>query len=345
MSEGIFQVVQLGRQSSVGTAVAATTVFPVDTGFLGFNLDRAPMSPDEDFGSPSREISGRESYGARWATASLPFVARYQDFMHALEMHVAAISGGTPTGGGTPYTYAYTYDETTNLFSSSVKPYTLEYGVPGSTQDEWRAYGVVADTLDLSFDSLSVPGNMPLKGTLGLVALGRDRNSMTGSLSAPSVLETIEGHSAVLTEGAVGTAFASLGTATASLKQWHMNSSQHAVGRVYGSSSDVATSIGRSGKGEVTFDALLAINSTTKADVDDIFEVSGSLPTERRWRITFTGTGSNSLTIDSRVRFRVVDRQDHEGEMLYAVQGVFVKDTTLGGRATFTLKNTVSTIP
>lgn len=345
MSEGIFQVVQFGRQTSVATAVAATTVFPVDTGFLGFSLDRAPLSPDEDFGSPSREQSGRESYGARWATASLPFIARYQDFMHALEMHVVALSGGTPTGTASPFTYGYTYDETTNLFSASVKPYTVEYGVPGSTQDEWRGVGVVADTLDLSFDALTVPGNMPLKGTLGLVAIGRDRSTMTTSLSAPSVLETIEGHSATLQEGPVGTAFASLGTATATLKQWHINSAQHAVGRVYGSSSDLASSVGRSSKGEVNFDALVAINSTTKSDIDDIFEVAGSLPTERRWRITFTGTGVNVLTVDARVRFRVVDRQDHEGERLYAIQGVWVKDATLGGRGTFTLKNAISTIP
>ena len=345
MSEAIFNVVQFGRQTNVATAVAATTVFPVDTGFLGFNLDRAPLSPDEDFGSPSREISGRESYGARWATASLPFIARYQDLMHVLEMHVVAISGGTPTGTASPYTSAYTYDETTNVLSSSLKPYTIEYGVPGSTQDEWRAYGVVANTLDMSFDALSVPGNMPLKGTLGLVALGRDRNSMTGSLSAPTTLETIEGHSATLAEGPTGTAFASLSTVSATFKQFHFASNHSAVGRVYGSSSDIASSIGRSAKGEITFDALLAINSTTKSDIDDIFEVAGSLPTERRWRVSFTGTGVNTLTIDFRCRFRAVNLGDHEGERLYAVQGVWVKDSTLAGRGTFTLKNAVSTIP
>ena len=45
MSEGVFNVVALGRQSSVGTPVAASTIFPVDTGFLGFELDRATQSP------------------------------------------------------------------------------------------------------------------------------------------------------------------------------------------------------------------------------------------------------------------------------------------------------------
>ena len=68
MSEAVFHKVQLGRQSAVGTSVDATTVFPVDAGFLGFELDRAFESPDEDFGSPSREMTGRGSTGVRWAT-------------------------------------------------------------------------------------------------------------------------------------------------------------------------------------------------------------------------------------------------------------------------------------
>src|SRR5512135_1490115 len=96
MSEGVFNVVQLGRQAAYGTAVAATVQFPVDQGFLGFNLDRASESPDEDFGSTSREMAGREATDVRWATASMPFICRFEDFMHPMEMHVATI--GTPTG-------------------------------------------------------------------------------------------------------------------------------------------------------------------------------------------------------------------------------------------------------
>src|SRR3990167_5578781 len=123
MSEGVFTVVAFGRQANIATAVAATTIFPVDAGVLGFELDRATESPDEDTGYSSREYPGRESHGVRWATASLPFVARFEDIVHALEMHVDTI--GTPTGTASPYTWGYAYDETTNLLSSAVKPYTV----------------------------------------------------------------------------------------------------------------------------------------------------------------------------------------------------------------------------
>lgn len=345
MSEGVFNTVQFGRQTNIGTAVAATTVFPVDTGFLGFALDRATEQPEEDFGSTSREYPGRESHGVRWATASLPFTGRFQDIAHIFEMHVAAISGGTPTGTASPFTYAYTYDETGSALNTALKPYTVQYGVAGSTQDEWRAVGVVADTLDFGFDALSAPGNSMWKGTLGLVGINREVSTLTPSLSAPTTLETMEGHLTTLAEGPVGTAFASLSALTGSLKSFSLKSSNQAKGRVYGSASDTASAIGRSGKGTVEFDALIGINATSKTDIHDIYNVSGGLATERRWRVTITGTGVNVLTIDGRVRFHAADIGAHEDERLYAVNGVFVKDSTLGGRATFTLTNAVSTIP
>lgn len=343
MSEGVFNVVQFGRQANIATAVAATTVFPVDAGFLGFELNRASESPEEDFGLSSREYPGRESYGVRWATASLPFVGRFQDFMHPLEMHVKTI--GTPTGTASPYTYGHTYDESTALLSTALKPYTIEYGVAGSTQDEWQAYGVIADTFDFGFDALSAPGNSTWKGTLGLVGLARINNALTAGQSAPATLETMEGHLTTIAEGPTGTAFASLAALTGSLKQFSIRSALSAAGRAYGSASDLATSIGRSAKGTIEFDALIGISATAKTDINDIYNVSGSVASERRWRLTCLGSGVNSLILDGRVRFRSVNVGEHEDERLYAVNGAYVYDATLVGRAKFTLANAVAAIP
>lgn len=342
MSEGVYGVVQLGRQASIATAVAATTVFPVDQGFLGFDLARGTESPDEDFGSVAREQAGRESHGVRWATASLPFVVRYQDLMHALEMHVAAV--GTPTGSPTR-TWTYTFADSASTLDVALKPYTVEYGVAGAAGDMWRAYGVVADTLELGFDALSAPGNAMWKGTLGLVGIAREANTLTAGQTAPATLETAEGHLTVFSEGDTATAFASLGTATATLKQFSMRSGLGAVGRAYGGASDTAQAIGRSQKATVEFDALLGISSTTKTDVHDVFNVAGSVATERRWSLKVTGSGVNTLTINSRVRFRAVNVGEHEGERLYAVNGVFVRDSTLGGQGQLILTNSVAAIP
>lgn len=345
MSEGVFTQVAFGRQTNVGTAVSATTLFPVDAGFLGFELDRATEVPDEDTGVSSRYYPGRGSHGVRWATASLPFVCRFEDFVHVLEMHVDAISGGTPTGTASPYTWTYTFDETGSLLSEAVKTYTVEYGVDGSTYDEWRALGCIADTLEIGFDALSAPGNSMWKGTLGLVALDREQTTIVGTCTAPTTLETMEGHYTTFQAGGTGTAFASLATLSGALKQFSISSTLGAVGRAYGGASDKATAIGRGSKPEITFEGLIAISSDTDPEFLDQFNVAGSLAQERRIRLTIDGTGVNSLVIDFRAMLSAVNLGEHENEHLYAISGFCVYDSTLGGRMQFTLTNAVATIP
>lgn len=339
MSEGVYNKIQLGRQTSIGTAVAATTLFPVDAGFLGFELDRASESPDEDFGRSSREQTGRGSTGVRLATASLPFTGRFEDFMHPLEMHVAGI--GTPVGTGTAV-WGYGFDET----ADTLKNYTFQYGVAGSTQDEWRAYGVIANELQFGFDALSAPGNSMWKGTLGLVAVSREVNTLTAAINPPATLETMEGHLTTLAEGTATLAYASLPALPGSLKSFSLTSTINASGRAYGSTSgDTITAWGRSAKGTAEFDAVVAINATAKTDIHDIFAVASGLTVDRRWRITCTGTGVNLLTLDFRCRFQTVNVADHEDERLYGIHGVCVYDSTLLARTKFTLTNAVATIP
>lgn len=422
MSEAALQVVQVGRESAVGTSVAATQVFPVDEGsFSGFELDRASESPDEDYGGASRERANRGSTGVRGATASATQTMCFEDFQKVCEMHVdtiaiptgtsitlanpsaeaddiidtsgahslsagdqvvfSALTGGlglttnriyyviaanlasttfqvsTTSGGaavdfttditaGTalkgPFTWTYAFDELTGLVSSAVKPYTWEYGDPLSTEDEWEAATVVINSLDIGFDALSAPGNSMWKAQMDLLAVTRVQAAMTGSLSAPATRETMEGHLTTFAEGSTSTAFGSLSALGSSLKQFSMRSDLNAVIRAYGGSSDVGTAIGRSGKAEVEGSALIAINSTSLTNIHDIFNVAGSVPTERRWRITIDGSGSNSMTIDLRPRFTAVNRDEHEGEILYAVEFVGAYDATLASRGTIALTNAVA---
>lgn len=338
MSEGIYQHAAIGRQSAVGTAVAATVKFPVETGWQGFELNRGEESPEEDYGSTSREQAGREQHGVRIATASMPFVWNFENGMVPLESHLDTVS---PTGVG-PYVYTYVADESADLLSSAVKPVTIEYGVDTSTQDEWRAYGCVIDELELGFDALTAGGNSLWKGSASWVALDREYNAMTGSLSAPSALEAMEGHLTTLAEGSTSTAFASLSALTGSLKAFRLRSKVNAVLRAYGGTSDIATSIGRNGFGTVEFEAMVGIASATKTAISDVYHAAATVKQERRWRIAVDGAGNNAAAIDMRVRFRASDRGDHEGERLYLVKGVGVYDATLAGRLKIALTNDVS---
>lgn len=340
MTEAVFQKVQLGQQSVLATAVATTTVFPVDEGFTGFELDRAAESPNEDYGSSSREYAGRGSTGVRWATASMPFTGRFQDFAHIQQMHFDTAT----TAGAGPYTHTTIFDDSGAALSSALKPYTVHYGVIGSTQDEWIATGVLCDTLSFGFDALSAPGNSMWKGTMGLIAINRGNGTMTAAQTPPATLETMEGHKTTIADGAVGTAFGSL-AALASLRQFNFDSTLNAVGRAYGSASDVATAVGQSGKGEVTFDALIGIAAGAKTSLVDVYNVAGDVMTDRRFRVTIDGSGNNVATLDFRARFTATDVGIDNGERLYAINGVWVYDATLASRAMWITTNDVSTIP
>ena len=338
MSESVFHKVQLGRQSADGTAVAATTVFPVDAGFLGFELDRAVESPNEDFGRISRENAGRNSYGVRGADGSLPFVGRFEDFMHVLEMH--ATGSVSPTGTN-PYTYGYILDET----SDARKRYTLEYGDINSTQDEFRAVGVLCNELEFGFDALTAPGNAMWRGSMGLIALNREANAMTAAQVPPTTLSTMEGHFTTLAIGSTSTAFASLSAQTLSLASFSFTSTNNDVRRIYGGTTDIASGYGRSDKAEATWESLIKISSGTKTSVHDVFAEATTVPTEQRFRVSIDGDGDNLMHIDFRSVFTAVDLGDRDGERLYQAKGKWIYDSTLVSRGKFTLINAVASVP
>lgn len=337
MSEAVYNRLQLGRQTLDGTAVAATSVFGADAGFLGFELDRAHEEPDEDWGTKSLHQPTRGSYGLRGADASLPFACRFQDIFHMLEMHTKG--GVSPTGVG-PYVYVYTADET----SDTLKRYTVEAGDINSTQDEWRATGVLANTLELGYDALSAPGNPMWRGTAGLMALDWQPNAMTGALSAPTTLENMEGQYTTLLHGTTATAFASLSEETSVLKSFRFTSDNKLVRRAYGGTTDIASGYGHSGKPEASFEALVKITAGTKSGIYDHWNVGTAFPTERRWRISVDGSGNNLMVLDGRVRFTSGPVGDHEGERLYSVKGVYVYDATLAGRYAITLTNDIASV-
>lgn len=338
MTEAAYRVLQLGQESSFGTSVAATTIFPCDPGSGEFELDRAAESPDEDYGVAVRHQAGRGSFGVRAATGSLNSTVRFQDIGHLLTM---TLGTAVTTGSGT-YTHVFTGDTTT----STVKPYTIE--VADDTQD-WDVTSVLCTQLDLSFDALTAPGNAMWNAAATLQGIDKAKSTATSALSAPGTLETVEGHLTALYEGPVGTAFASLSEMTGSLVSYSISISDPKPLRVYGGTaltSDTATAHGRQ-KRETTFSAMLKLSATSISNVFDIFNVSGGLPTDRRWRVKAIGSGVNVFMIDGRVRFTSVNiaPDERDGERLVSVDGYYVHDSTLSSDIQVTVINAVSSLP
>ena len=335
MAQKVFDKIQFGRQSALTTAVAATTVYPGKA--TTWDLDRGYNNPDEDFGRLDDEQPGRGTFGLRGAAWAIESELRFEDYMHWPEMHMAG--GVTPTGVG-PYTWTHTSDST----SLTPKPYTIQMGSEDAN-DQWQLHGCLATELSMGFDALTAPGNAPWRVTASGIALNRAISALTAALSAPATLETAEGHLTIVKEGTTATAFGSLTELSASLVSFRFTSTVPYVLLPYGSTSDTATDRGVEGKAGVTFEAGLKIGATSKSNVHDIYNTSGSTVQERRWSIVVAGSGTKTLTVNARVRFRTVDRGERNGEAIYQIAGSMVYDSTLAGRLQLVGVNSVSVIP
>lgn len=320
MSEAALRVLQIGQESTFGTSVPATTIYPCEPGSGEFELDRSPESPDEDYGMIVRHQPTRGQWGVRQATGSINSMARFEDVGQILK---SAIGPAVITGAG-PYTYTYTPAVTSDTAVSQ----TIE--VNDDTQD-WDVVSALCTNFSIGFDAITVPGNFPWSLTSDWVAVDKEKSTATAALSAPAIIETIEGQWTQIFAGSTATAFGSLTELSAHLVQFRLTADTPHPLRIYGSSTgDKATGRGLM-KRELTFESMVKISATSTAEFFDIFNVTGGLPTDRRMRIKATGSGTKTFTIDGRVRAQTVnvDPDGRDGERLYAITGVFMYDSTL----------------
>lgn len=327
MAESIYRGIQMGVETTFGTEVDATTIYPTDEGSGEFTLNRATEIPSEDFGTQVAHLGGRASTGVRIATASISSQARFEDLGQLLRIMYAEPAY---TGSG-PYTQTYTAGTTTTTHESM----TVE--VNNDVQD-MIATGVVATSLDLGFDEIAAGENTMWTASADLQAANLVKGTATSALTIPTTLETIEGHLTTIKQGTTGTAFGSLSELSAHLVSYRIVGNQDKPLRPYGSATDVASAIGLR-KREVNVTAMLKFSATTVSDIWDIFTVAGSLPTERRWRIVATGSGTKSLTIDHRLLFTDVhlEPDGRDGEYLVSVDALATYDSTLATDVVFSI--------
>lgn len=320
MAEAVYRVLQFGQEATFGSAVQATVLYPCDVGSGEFTLNRAPNLPDEDWGRIQRNAAYRGTTGVRIATTSLASEFRFEDGFQILEMAL-----GSATFGGTvsPYTATITADGT----ADTTRPRTIR--VVDDTQP-YVAAGVLCTKFDIGYADVAPGSNSPWTITADLQAASYEKGTATAGIAGTAVLETLEGIYTTLAEGPSGTAFSSLPALTGSLVSYKLSSTNEAPLRPYGGSTDTATAHGRL-KRLITVTAMLKVTSTVTSDFWDIYNVSGSLPTERRWRVVCSGSSSKSLTIDHLVRLTDVhvEPQGRGGERLVAVTGELAYDSTL----------------
>jgi hypothetical protein len=320
MSEAALRVLQIGQESTYGTSVPATSIYPCEPGSGEFELDRSPESPDEDYGMLVRHQPTRGQWGVRTATGSINSMARFEDLGQILK---SSFGPAVITGAG-PYTYTYT----PAVVSDAAVAQTIE--VSEETQD-WDCISALCTNFSVGFDAITVPGNFPWNMTSDWVAVDKEKSTATAALSAPAINETIEGQWTQLFDGTTATAFGSLAELAAHLIQFRFTGATPHPPRIYGSATgDKATARGVQ-KRELTFEMGLKISSSSITNIFDIFNVTGGLPTDRRMRIKATGSGAKTFTIDGRVRYQTVnvDPDMRDGERGLSVTGVYMYDSTL----------------
>jgi len=336
LGENVFHVAQIAPQSgtmaALGSSVAAITILPV-TEVITPELDRGTTWPQEDYGRNLANAAGRGYHGLRAANWSMTGELTFEQFMHLLEMH---FEGGVSPTGTDPYTWVYQLE---NVGTPTVIPYTIETGSEVS-QDQYELVSCLIDELTLGYDALAAPGASPWTYEASGLAVNRVQAALTASLGSTAV-ETLQGHRTIIKEGTTATAFASLAELAASLVQFSMTTRRSLVLRPYGSAGDTASKMGFSEKANGEFTAMIAHGATAKTNIHDIYNVSGAVAGERRWRIETPGSGSKVADLDFRAGFMNVERGERDGEATYEVNGEIVYDATLAAGAQWTVVNSV----
>lgn len=184
--------VQLGREATSGTAVAATSVWRGEFSMLEDTRERTIV--EEQIGA---FIQAERSYDgklqAAWAQPSTPLT--YEQVAHIFE---AGIKTATPTGTG-PYvrSYNYPYGGTT---VNTIKTYTIEAGSAIVAEDMYE--------MEYSFvESFELSGSFGESWMMSSNWIGRQmsQTSFTGALTAPTVNEALFPHTKLYIDASGGT--------------------------------------------------------------------------------------------------------------------------------------------
>jgi hypothetical protein len=163
--------IQLGRESTAGTAVAATTIWR-GKGTIKDDRKQERVSQDVGIIGGTDEVN-QTMLGGGLSVTQTP--ATFEQFLHVLEASVKTASPAQD-GAGTDYIYTYAFPTTS---ANTIKTYTIEGG--DDTQEEEMAYCFVKDW--------TLQGSGRTAWQLSANWQGREvtLSTFTGALSLPAV--------------------------------------------------------------------------------------------------------------------------------------------------------------
>lgn len=282
--------VQIGAESVEGVADTVDILFPAESSSI-IELDRAPNTPEEDWGEFSNSRPGRSVYGVRQATMPMRSTLRFEDVIRILE---AGLCGGvTPTNPATGvYSWVYDHDNTADTLVSQ----TVE---DGDNQAVYRMVGSLLSRIRFSFDAVNPTAASPWMLELQWVGYDKELIEDFSVAAAPSEMETAMGHLCRLYLGSTATAFGSLPEVPGSILSADITIETGVVLRKQGGSDDIPDSHGRQ-RVKVTFTIVVEQTADTVSAFWDDFERGAADPQMFGKRMRLRTSGSN-LDTDERV--------------------------------------------
>ncbi|HEU4341006.1 MAG TPA: hypothetical protein VFU31_05495 [Candidatus Binatia bacterium] len=165
---------QVGRESTAGTAVAATTILRGSGRLLDNRLIERVPEDVAIIGGTDRTNNPMKGGGLAWSQ-----VATFEQILHFLEAGIATEASPTQDGAGSGYIYDYPFPSTA---APTIKTYTLEGG--DDNEAERMAYCFVNDF------TLSGTGRRPYQLSANWVGRSVEVNAFT-SLSTLVAVNTM----------------------------------------------------------------------------------------------------------------------------------------------------------
>jgi hypothetical protein len=339
--------IQMGREVTPGTIVAATTVW---RGEGTIEDTRVIEFPVEDVGIiPILTRNYSPLLGAKLALSSTP--ATFEQLPHIFEMAVKLTTGGTSdTTGGSGYTYTYIMPRTSTEFmyiapstsGNPIKSYTIEGG--DNNQAEVMNFSYVTD-FELSFKSgEAVKISATLMGRQ--VALQAFTSSTITSI--PTVFEILTSKGTIFVDSSTGT----IGT-TQITNEILSGSLKVKTGLVAIPTADgsLTFSFIKGTRPDVTLE--LTFEHSTFAIAEKVFWRSG---TARQYRLKFAGNaltstgaslyGTKALVIDlcgMYEKFSALEDQDGDDTITATFKAAY--NATANLFAKFVVINELSAVP
>lgn len=320
--------IQLGRESTPGTAVAATTIWRGPFAMLEDGRDRKTV--EEQIGAfmqAERTYDGKLL--AKWGMPSAPLT--FEQVLHILE---GGVKTATPSGVG-PYTYTYNYPYT-GTSVNTVKTYTIEGGSATITGDVQK--------MEYSFvEEFEFSGKYGEAWMMQSNWLGRQltQTSFTAALSVPTVEEVLFNKTQLYLDasgGTIGTTLKAGVLVEANVKvKTGLIVVPVANGQLYFQAYKWT-------QPEITFSLTVELEDTVGLVASEraIYAAGGT----RLIRLKSLGGGSKSFQIDMAAKYDAIGNYDNnDGNTTVTLEGHAVASAADSLSFTTTVINTLSAVP